>query len=547
MSEPAVADQPNVYGAAIYNFDDRVLDRVLHGGPAAGDTPADRLTPDEMLSYSAWWRAAWLVAATLGQTDCQVKKLTRTEQGETRESDPDHPAADCLTTMANPEETAAEARMRMGFMAVVWGNAFAKIVRTGGGYELYPYRPGECWPERVRGVMQYRVNVVDRDDARYDEVLRPDEVFVLKNPICEDGLVSRTTHRSARYPLYEGLSGAKVRSGRAKNAGRPAVVLETEQSLNPKDASLKQDDFQRIHQGFDGIGKPAVLDKGLKAKTLPYTAEFAAEAALANIPLRDVANYTGVPSVMLGDTEGFSFEVIEALAKQWLQFGAGYWFNAWRDQAKAKLLGREEWRKRERDVEFDVQSLLWANTADLANLLKVITGGAPVGTINDARAKLGMPPSTDPNATKILVPLNIGQGGSKNDPANPADPGPGRPAAAGRLYDEYVAGCETLCRRLSKQAWTASGTNASWMKMIDRLEMDEAYIQAGAEPLLDLGDDALPAARAVMRRYANGMLEYAGRVKTQKELHDGCHDLTDNLELTVPEAVVQELTSGRAR
>lgn len=390
-------------------------------------------TPDEALSYSPWYRAVWILASTAALTPCNVLKLRKAKTGFGKEPDTGHKFYKVVHHQANDEETAFHARLRMVAYAVVHGNALAAVYTPRRGEpELIPFQPGEWTMTRRDGQLWYLVDVYgadERDPLKRFRRLRPAQVFHLKH-WSPDGLLGYATYWYARNALTEGYVGERVRVARGRNAGRPAISLSTDQALPAGYAERLQNDWVRVHEGFDGSAKPAVLDRGLKATPLPYAADQARELELSALPPRDIANFTGVPASRLGVRDGG--ETTEEDELLFDRYGIGFWYGAYEDEAAAKLLTEEERFKPTHAVEFDRLTRDWRDTRGRNELIRVALAGQPVAVVNEVRQLLGWSPREEPEADELQMPLNMGQGGDKNVPPNPADPGPGRPARNGK-------------------------------------------------------------------------------------------------------------------
>lgn len=401
------------------------------------------VSADDSMTYSPWFRAVWILASTIAKTPLHVYRIDRTEQGEKREIDVAHRAEYCLSTQFNDEETAFNAKLRMAMFAVMEGQAIGAYFDDNPN-EVYPFQPGECWPQRIKGKLWYLVDVYGdlfEQKPRVDRVrrLRPEQVVHVRGP-APDGLIGLAVRWYARNALREGLNGNKVRVGRSRNQGRPMIALVTDQALLDTAVIKTQRDWVNRHEGFDGANLPAVLDRGLKPLAIPYAADQQYETELAALPLQDVANFTGVPASFLGakaTTDSLEHDDI-ALTR----YGVGFWYHAFIDAFAEKVLTDRQRKGQTHAVDFDRATVEWQDAKTRAEMVRTYLAGAPVADINEIRSKLGMPPRPEPEAKKLLVPLNVGDNGSQNKNPNPNDPQPGRPARNGKPSRSGAAGGE---------------------------------------------------------------------------------------------------------
>lgn len=266
--------------------------------------------------------------------------------------------------------------------------------------------------------------------------LKPSEVFELTLP-QPNGIEPVCPWWAARMALYEGGQGAKVRSARASNNGKPKLALTTDQALNEQTVLRIQSEFGKIHAGYDENMIPVVLDRGMKTSPIQYAADQANETSLWRIPVSDVSNITGVPVSLLGDFDAGGYDSLEADVKKLYEFCIGPWQNAIADQAQAKLLTEEERVNGSHTVEHDTNLFRGVDAKSLVDIARGLSGGMPSAHVNEIRSRVfSWAPLTDKMANELVAPKNMGQDGSTNN--MPSDGGKqGRPPK--RAEDETPA------------------------------------------------------------------------------------------------------------
>ena len=502
--------------------------------PGEGTDP-ETLLPDDCYLYSPWWRAVVVVGFLFARTPLQVKKITRTKSGESKEPDRDHPSYYCLTGQANLRYTAGEMKFRLIQLMLTHGTGRAIIQRrpkSKGGNLIHMTVPGELEYRISDGEPWYfRVANFDQEspEKRFDAAFPARDVIDMTMLRAQDGLRVLPPWFHARYAVAEGIGGTKVRSVRAKNGGRPAIALSTEQTVTKETRERIQSDFQARHAGYDKSGLPIILGNGLKAETLDYGPEYQAEADLARIPIRDVSNITGVPSSLLGDTEGDSGESLEQKIRAFYQFGMGLYLWAMADQCTAKMLEESERREETHVCEHTIPKLEWATVKDLADLIRAYGAGTPVMTPNNIRNAIGEPPSDDPQADKLHIPKNIGQDGQNNNPT-PGDTKPaGRPRGNGRAAEAL----ETIVKRTVQAAERQSSTGKRYMGFCNTIVADQDLLRVVKSSLAGAGIERDGAAEAAIGVLQNHLLAVADC--HESELHNRMNAKYPFLLITIPE------------
>ena len=428
------------------NWDTRTL--VPGRGDYSAVKPWENIDPTRAREYSVWYRALVILSTSAGAMEIDVKSIEEEDGGRKFTSAFDHPAFWPICIQANAEETAAKARARMVWIAAQHGHAYAGIVRsTGKPNQIIPFAPYQARPQRIKGKLWYEVDPYRTTaDADYESnpektrYLPAEDVIDISLPSC-DGMSPDEPWYNARMALHEGHAGGRVRSARSVNSGRPRIALTTDQALKVETIKRIKEEYPAMHSGLDDQIIPLILDLGLKPLPIPYQPEYAAEEALNAINIRQISNFTGVPSTMLGDIDSRTNNSLENDIKQYFEFGVGVWLGLFEPEYEAKFLSPAERRYRKMRISFNRKTTRFADTKVMAELIRSLGAGAPVAKINEIRGEiLGWTAIDDPDAKKLLIPKNMGdQGGADNQPSNPAGNQPGNQAsilASEKIHDK---------------------------------------------------------------------------------------------------------------
>lgn len=98
-----------------------------------------------------------------------------------------------------------------------------------------------------------------------------------------------------------------------RNSARPDVVLQTEQQIQEEDARRILLSWREAHQGFGRAWEPAILDRGLQAKTISMPDKDLVFAASAGLSKQDILEAYGVPEGKLGTIKGIDDENMAAI------------------------------------------------------------------------------------------------------------------------------------------------------------------------------------------------------------------------------------------
>ncbi len=382
------------------------------------------ISAESALKFSAWWRGVNFLARTVAKCPLHVYKTANPETDYGSSWDRNHPAFRLLHSKPNELMTAFNFKLTLTGHAVNRGNGYAYILRNGGGdpLELLPLDPDGTTPLIVDGQLWY-VTAVGAERRKMPAA----DVYHVRG-FGFDGIQGYPAYKMAREAIGLSLAAQKFKATRFRNAARPSVVLQTPNKMLPATRQELRQDWERMHTGLDNAHRTAILDNGLTAAPLSYTAEEMQEVEQAGLTIRDAANFLGIPSSKLGDVAGVKYASKEQDDQNAIDDGVDFWFRATETEAADKLLSEQEKKSGTHIVAFDRESLIAADMTTRANYYRTATGGRPWMTPAEVRDKLHLDPIDDPDANKLLTPLNMGQGGPDNKPtdAPPATP-PGPP------------------------------------------------------------------------------------------------------------------------
>ena len=403
----------------MYDLVDARSGQLLTGGTQT-DTGTN-VTPEYALGFHAWYRATTLIS----QKSAAVPKLVmRRKRGKIgAEVDDAHPVRLLIGVRANEEQTAFQFWLQMAGHLTTRGNAYAYLwrdSRTKEVKELIPLDPDHTKAYRHNGKLWYKCFPFGEEGAGYTE--KAENVLHFKG-IGFDGLSGYPLWELAANEINLGRAQRKLEAMRYKNSGRPSMVLETEKSFNLPTKIRIRDDWERMQAGLENAGKTALLDRGIKARAISMNAEEMGASAAGAMSLSAISNYTGVPVSKLGGARNASSEQDD---RAFITDGLDPYLNILDDEVQAKLLTLEE-AGSGLSIVSDREALLRPDLKTKYDILRIATAGRAYMTPNEARDEIDLPASDEKDADKLLTPLNMGKGGPKNQPADNADNGPGRP------------------------------------------------------------------------------------------------------------------------
>lgn len=281
-----------------------------------------------------------------------------TDSGK-KEKATDSPLYFLLHDEPNLEMTSFVFRETLMTHLLLWGNAYAQIIRNGKGEvtAFYPLMPDRMTVYRNENGRLYYEYTVSSDDAPINKksIVRLQPFDVLHVPgLGFDGLVGYSPIAMAKNAIGLAIAAEEYGSKFYANGASPSGVLEHPGTL--KDPSKVRDSWNAAFAGSGNSHRVAVLEEGLKytpISILPNEAQF---LETRKFQINEIARIFRVPPHMVGDLEKSSFSNIEQQSLEFVKYTLEPWIIRWEQSISSSLLSIEE--KRKYFVKFNVDGLL---------------------------------------------------------------------------------------------------------------------------------------------------------------------------------------------
>lgn len=272
----------------------------------------------------------------------------------------DHPLYHLLHDEPNPEMTSFIFRETLMSHLLIWGNAYAQIIRDrlGRVQGLYPLRPDKMTVCRDESGQIYYIYTKTTDEnpaiKPYGQVpLRKDEVLHIPG-LGFDGLVGYSPIAMARNAVGMTMACEEYGASFFANGASPSGVLEHPGIL--KDPAKVRDSWNAVYQGSANAHKVAVLEEGMKYQQIGIPPEEAQFLETRKFQLNEIARLYRIPPHMIGDLEKSSFNNIEQQSMEFVKYTLDPWVIRW-EQAMQKALFLPE-EKKQYFLKFNVNGLM---------------------------------------------------------------------------------------------------------------------------------------------------------------------------------------------
>jgi HK97 family phage portal protein len=263
----------------------------------------------------------------------------------------DHNLYHLLHSEPNPEMTSFVFRETLMGHLLLWGNAYAQIIRDGRGkvIALYPLMPDKMTVERTeKGELFY---LYTKDGETYP--LRSDEVLHIPG-LGFDGLIGYSPIAMAKNAIGMAIATEEYGAKFFANGANPGGVLEHPGVV--KDPKRIRDSWNAVYQGSGNSHRVAVLEEGMKYQTIGIPPEQAQFLETRKFQLNEIARIFRVPPHMVGDLDKSSFSNIEQQSLEFVMYTLDPWVVRWEQAIQRALLTPDE--KKEYFVKFNVNGLL---------------------------------------------------------------------------------------------------------------------------------------------------------------------------------------------
>ena len=331
------------------------------GGSAAGKRVNERSAMQMTAVYSCVRILAEAVAGL-------PLHLYRYKEDGGKEKALDHPLYLLLHDEPNPEMSSFVFRETLMTHLLLWGNAYAQIIRNGRGevMALYPLMPDRMAVDRDDKGQLYYEYTTSADDAPISKGsivrLKPSDVLHIPG-LGFDGLVGYSPIAMAKNAIGLAIATEEYGSKFFANGAQPSGVLEHPGTI--KDPQRVRDSWMSQFGGSANSNKIAVLEEGLKYTPISISPEQAQFLETRKFQINEIARIFRVPPHMVGDLEKSSFSNIEQQSLEFVKYTLEPWLVRWEQSIQRTLFSADE--KKRYFVRFNVEGLLRGDYASRMN------------------------------------------------------------------------------------------------------------------------------------------------------------------------------------
>lgn len=367
-------------------------------GTAASGEKVDERTAMQIATVYACVR---LLAESVASLPLHLYRATDDDNG--KEKAKDHPLYKILYRQSNPEMTSFSFRETMMTHLLLWGNAYAQIVRDGknGILGLYPLLPENVEVDRDESGKLYYIYHAYTDevpgDTNQDIYFRREEILHIPG-LGFNGLVGFSPIAMMKNALGSTMAVERYGSAFFKNGAQPSGVLEHPGVL--KNPEKIRENWSKVYGGANNAHKVALLEEGMSYKPISLPPEDSQFLSTREFDVEEICRIFRVPPHLVQDLKRSTFNNIEHQGIAYVQYTLMPWLERFEQAIIKDVLIEDE--QDEYFPKFNVDGLL---RGDYESRMRGYSIGFANGFLspNDIRRLENMDPIPDELGGNVYV------------------------------------------------------------------------------------------------------------------------------------------------
>lgn len=321
------------------------------GGTTSGKTVNERTA----MQTTAVYACVRILAETIASLPLHTYKYTDTG----KEKAVEHPLYYLLHNEPNPEMTSFVFRETLMSHLLLWGNAYAQIIRDGTGkvVALYPLIPEQVTVDRTsKGELYY----IYRKEG-IDYVLPKEEVLHIPG-LGFDGLIGYSPIAMAKNAIGMAIATEEYGASFFANGANPGGVLEHPGVV--KDPARIRESWNAVYGGSSKAHKVAVLEEGMAFKPIAIPPEQAQFLETRKFQIEEICRIFRVPPHLVASLDRATFSNIEHQSISFIDNTIMPWITRLEQSMQKALISESD--KRTHFIKFNLNGRLRGDASSRA-------------------------------------------------------------------------------------------------------------------------------------------------------------------------------------
>ena len=316
---------------------------IFFGGTTSGKTVNERTA----MQTTAVYACVRILSETIASLPLQIFQYTSTG----KEKATDHQLYNLLHNEPNNEMTSFVFRETLMSHLLLWGNAYAQIIRDGRGQviALYPLMPDKMTVDRTtNGEIFYQY----RGDCG-DVILHKEDVLHIPG-MGFDGLIGYSPIALAKNAIGMAIACEEYGAKFFANGANPGGVLEHPGIV--KDPARVRDSWNSVYQGSSNSHRVAVLEEGMKFSPIGIPPDQSQFLETRKFQTEEICRIFRVPPHLVADLDKATFSNIENQSMSFIDNTIVPWVTRIEQSMQKSLLSDAE--KKDYFIKFNLTARL---------------------------------------------------------------------------------------------------------------------------------------------------------------------------------------------
>ena len=357
------------------------------------------------IGLTAVWAAVRLLSETIASLPINVYKI---DKNNSKFIDYPNPLNTLISRSPSPQYTRYNFIETMMTNLLLWGNAYAHIVRNGGAraveLRIIPPEIVEPFKSEDDGLIYYKI--------KDSNILASKEILHIVG-LSFDGVKGQSPIQACQQALGIGMASQQFGANFFGRGANLSGVLEHPARLSDDAANRLRDSWNSRFSGIQNSHQTAILEEGVKFKPIGMPLADAQFIETRRFSVEEIARIYRVPNHLINDLSKSSFNNIEQQSLEFSKFSLSPYLVSWEEELNRKLLPERELKTH--FFKFSTRELLRSDATSRADYYtKLFNIG--VLSINDIRDQEDL--NKIENGDKHFIPLNLGDINNNNNNDN---------------------------------------------------------------------------------------------------------------------------------